>query len=172
MNARWLLPPWRLRPAVVEEPVLSEQERELLTTGLAGFCEHGVGMLDECLACTEVIELRAQLEVALKQRDNALARGDVAELGMRAAAAEVEAATKKLAELQAYVHDLENRSVSDEAQAWKRQAEQDRANCLAMQQQLLDQRAANQIAELEHLWETDRAFVDPAGRAKVLGASS
>jgi hypothetical protein len=36
--------------------------------------------------------------------------------------------------------------------------------------ELLEQRAANQIAELEHLWETNRAFVDPVGAEKVRGA--
>lgn len=30
---------------------LTDRERELLTTGLAGFCDHGVGMLDNCTEC-------------------------------------------------------------------------------------------------------------------------
>jgi hypothetical protein len=33
------------------EAELTEWQREMLTTGLAGFCEHGIGMLDNCEQC-------------------------------------------------------------------------------------------------------------------------
>lgn len=37
--------PWQQRPP------LTDEQRTLLTTGLAGFCKHGVGMLDQCDDC-------------------------------------------------------------------------------------------------------------------------
>jgi hypothetical protein len=45
LRVRW---PRRPRPSRRE---LTEGELELLTTGLAGFCAHGVGMLDQCDEC-------------------------------------------------------------------------------------------------------------------------
>lgn len=153
MTARWWLPPWWVRPAVAEEPAAE----------LAFECHDLTKELDE---------VYPQLKQVRKQRDNALARGDVAELGQRAALADLETASKKRAELQAYVHDLENRSESDEAKAWKRQAEQDRANCQTLTDQLKELRDVNQLLELELLWVTDPAFVDEKGAEKVRGASS
>jgi hypothetical protein len=33
------------------DEITADADRELSTTGLAGFCAHGVGMLDQCDGC-------------------------------------------------------------------------------------------------------------------------
>lgn len=59
---------WKLRPRLhrhdriecwCDPPPMSDRERKLLTTGLAGFCAHGVGMLDQCDACCPPAEVKS-----------------------------------------------------------------------------------------------------------------
>lgn len=163
--SRWL-PPWRIRPAAVDEPDPIDWNK----VPLAGFCDHGVGMLDDCPACTEAHAMRDQLELVRKQRDNALARADTVLIESRALTTDLAGARKRVAALEALVEEMRTRTSSDEAAAWKRQAEQDRANCLAMQAQLEEAHRARQLVELEHLWVTNPAFVDKVGAEKVRGA--
>lgn len=144
--------PWRRRRP--EPRQLTPAEVTALTTGLAGFCAHGVGMLDACDDCSaaanpppafdpELLELNVRM---VKERDEAAKkRGalalEVSQLRLsldleRQALTQVRQRSARLAEDKALLvvqnAALRARSSVDEAAEWKRRAEADRRNCVML----------------------------------------
>jgi hypothetical protein len=128
---------WR-RPA----PELTERERKQLTSGLAGFCAHGVGVLDNCPDCcppksvaelhadrVEAVELAGRL---LRERDAARCRWDEAMDELTKASLVAERLQKQVFQMEGQLQALRARTSSQEASDWRRRSDEDRRSCQVM----------------------------------------
>lgn len=138
------------------DPQLTPWQREMLTTGLAGFCKHGIGMLDNCVACCPpaglglpadrpVVDVEAvQLaETLLKERDEARAelasvrqRYDEAQFELLQAGTLAQRLEAQVTRLAAENEALRTRPLSGELAELRRQADQDRRNAVVLEDRL------------------------------------